>query len=798
MLTAPFRCDRLPFAAAVRTMLLLILLVPVGAKAQFVVTEKGKAACVILTQPGATSAEKHAAGELANTLKQITGAPIPVRDTLPTDPGQPVIIVGPGTAAAARFPEIDLSKFRGEEVIRRVKGKTLLLAGGRPRGTTYAVSRFLQEEADVRWWSPWAASIPLRPTFRINRLNVREEPAFEYRESFWYSGFDGDWASRNFSNGHMPQLTEAQGGKITYAGPQFVHTFHMLVPEDPYFAQHPEWFSLRGGKRVGGSGAQLCLTNQALKDFVVTRVREWLKAAPTSRIVSISQNDNVAFCECPECKALDDREGSHAGSLLAFVNSIAETLEPEFPGVAYDTLAYQYTRRPPRTLRPRPSVIIRLCSIEANFAEPFTHKSNAAFADDLADWSKICSRLYVWDYTTNFRHYTQPHPNWFTLGDNIRLFHKSNVRGVFSQGAYQSNGAEMAEMRAWVLARLMWNPKQNDQALIAEFLNGYYGEKAAPFIQVYMKRFEKNAEGFNLTCYTGSDTPFFSLASLAEADRYWEQAEAAVENDPEKLWRVRQGRLPIQYAILNSWQRLRLEALRKNANWPFLKSRKMLASYWLSVATGPGPTGRTPLTFLNEGGLTPQAFAQGLSQDPAPPMPPPQRRGNSAPPADIASVPGSIDVSDALASLFQEGDLSDFRADAAAADGAAVRIAGHHTEWAFQIPVARLPKRILTGRWKVYVSARIDLKSTGGSDRPESAAFQAGVYDTKAAVHSALKTVPMADTAGRYQSYLLGTVDLNSDQYIWVSPQANPAVDAVWVDRVYLVPEKVEAVRQRQ
>ncbi|MES2458972.1 MAG: DUF4838 domain-containing protein [Armatimonadota bacterium] len=770
-----------PIWALLPALLGVGFLLPAAARADFTVAENSRPACVIVRQSGATAAERRAADELASALQQITGATVPIRDSLPGDPKQRVIIVGPGNAASARFPDIDLATFGGEEVVRQTRGTSLLLAGGRPRGTAYAVSRFLQEQGGVRWWTPWASNVPRRSTFRIGEVNIREKPAFEYRETFWFPAFDGDWAARNFSNGHMARLGPEHGGKITYAGDQFVHTFDRLVPVDPHFAQHPEWFSLRGGKRVGGGGAQLCLTNKALRDFVTGRVRQWLKDAPESRIVSLSQNDNVAFCECPDCKALDDREGSHAGSLLAFVNGIAETLEPEFPGIAFDTLAYQYTRRPPMTLRPRPSVIVRLCSIEANFAEPFTHPSNAAFSRDLTDWAKICNRLYVWDYTTNFRHYAQPHPNWFALGPNLRQFQKSNVLGVFSQGAYQSNGAEMAG--------LLWDPRQNDRALINEFLNGYYGPQSAPFIRQYLTLFADKAKGFNLTCYTGSDAPFFSLASLSEAERLWQKAEAASAAQPERLWRVKQGHLAVQYAVLSSWQRLRLEARRSGTDWPFPESRKALASLWLARAVGPGPLGWSAPTHLSEGGVTPQAFASSLAQDPPPPADPPTRRANPLPPNDIAVTVGGIDGSDALAALYQEGDLSEFRSDAAASDGAAVRMPGSHTEWAFQIPVSRLPKTAQTGRWKVYVTARVEIKPGAADAKNAGAAFHAGIWDKRTATQSAFVAVPAAGTTAGYRSYLIGTVQTSADQYIWVSPTANPAIDSVWIDRVYLVPE---------
>lgn len=219
------------------------------------------------------------------------------------------------------------------------------------------------------------------------------------------------------------------------------------MPPEEHFAGHPEWFSLLKGKRTADR-AQLCLTNPKLRDFMVGRVKSWLRESPGAGIISVSQNDWYGACECADCKALDDAEGSHAGTMLAFVNYVAEQIEPEFPHVAVDTLAYQYTRKPPKTIRPRASVIVRLCSIECNFREPLDHPSNAAFADDIRGWEKICQRLYIWDYTTDFAHYVQPHPNWFTLDANLRFFAAHNVRGVFEQGAYQSHGSEMSELRA--------------------------------------------------------------------------------------------------------------------------------------------------------------------------------------------------------------------------------------------------------------------------------------------------------------------------------------------------------------
>ena len=217
-----------------------------------------------------------------------------------------------------------------------------------------------------------------------------------------------------------------------------------------------------------------------MRKDLVKNLRERLRANPAATITSVSQNDCPGNCTCPKCRAVDEEEGGPAGSLLRFVNAVAADIEPEFPGLAVDTLAYQYTRKPPRLVRPRPNVIVRLCSIECSFGRPLDDPRNKAFFDDLDGWSKIAGRLYIWDYTTDFSHYVQPHPNYGVLAPNIRLFVDRNVKGVFEQGAYQSWGSEMAELRAWVLAKLLWNPGLDEDGLREEFLAGYYGPAARP------------------------------------------------------------------------------------------------------------------------------------------------------------------------------------------------------------------------------------------------------------------------------------------------------------------------------
>lgn len=585
----------------------------VSLRADITLAKGGKPRCIIVQQADATAPEQHAVAELALHLGLVTGAKFEVVTNAVEVPKN-AVIVGQGSLAEKLFPEIDFPTLGAEELVMRTKGDRLLLAGGRPRGTIYAVNRFLQDQCGVRWWTPWATNIPQRAKLRIPALNVRQQPAFEYRAPFWYQGFDPLWKVRNGANDENRRIPSEWGGCIGYKG--FAHTFYLLVPPEKYFATHPEWYSLIKGKRTHVN-AQLCLSNPELRDFVVERVKAWLREAPDAAIISVTQNDWAGQCKCPDCRAIDDAEGSPSGSMLAFVNYVAEKIEPEFPRVAVDTFAYQYTRAPPRTIKPRSNVIVRLCSIECDFREPLDHPTNAKFLADLEGWAKICQRLYIWDYTTDFRNYVLPHPNWFTLGPNVRLFQQYGVRGVFEQGAYQGWGGEMGELRVWLLAQLLWNPQQNDRALIREFLEGYYGKAAAKPIGRYLDLMHKSSKGFYLGCYTRNNAPHREFTVLSQAERLWQEAGQAAAKNPALLTRVRLGHLPVRFAFLRDWESLRQSCRQQNGRWPLSESLKEVADEFAKTCQGVPDQPWTRVERLAESKQTVEGFLRALTNDTA-------------------------------------------------------------------------------------------------------------------------------------------------------------------------------------
>ena len=520
--------------------------------------EDGRTQYKIVIPEGASETLKYAAEELSKYLKEISGAVFPVttEGQLTQEEEEGLILTGCGRLCRELVSPDELMKLGEEGFLIRTIGKDLVIAGNTGRGTLYGVYGFLKGSLGCRWFTPEVSHIPKRSRLELESTDRAELPALEYREPYQLGNQEPEWHVRNFSNGHFPKITARMGGRVKYD--PFVHSFYTLVPPETYFAEHPEYYAQIDGKRVG-ERAQLCLSNEEVFEIVLAELRARLEKDPEIAVVSVSQNDCAGACTCDRCRKVEEEEGSPAGNMLRFVNRIAEALEKEYPHLRIDTLAYQYTRKPPKLTRPRPNVIVRLCSIECCFSHPLAECGKAiaaggkqieggrSFTEDLEGWGKICNQLYIWDYTTNFANYLQPFPDFNVLQENIRYFIRNHVRGIFEEG----NNAEgecggLNRLRQYLLAQLLWNPEIDAQACMREFLIGYLG-MAAPWIEKWIEACQSRVTPeIHMSIYDSPAAAYLEEALLEEGDRIFDCAEEAADNE-EILSRVRTARLSLRY-----------------------------------------------------------------------------------------------------------------------------------------------------------------------------------------------------------------------------------------------------------
>lgn len=453
---------------------------------------------VIVIGEDASASEKNAAQKLKHYLNEINGIGLEIVNDS-TDESAKEIIVGK-TSREGTYYTIDRANLGDDGVVIKTVGEKIVLSGAEQRGAIYAVYTFLEDYFGCRWFTHDLTVIPKAEKLLIPEvIDYTYTPSIIFRETDWISpGKSNEYKAANKLNDNVyGVISEEYGAGISYAGTAFAHTMAYLV-DTKLFETKPELFALgvKTGKRTTD---QLCLTNPETLELTIQGVRKWLSENPGAKIISVTQNDNQNYCVCENCKKIDAEEGSQAGTMLRFVNAIADDIKEDYPDVLVDTFAYQYTRKPPKITVPRDNVIVRLCSIECKFSTPLNSgvsKENDAFEEDIKKWSEICDNLFIWDYTTNYRSYLTPYANFDVLQENMQFFAENNVIGIYEEGNYTATecDGEFAELRCYLLGKLMWDPYCDIDKHMYEFCEAYYG-KGAQGIVDFVNYIDKNSGG---------------------------------------------------------------------------------------------------------------------------------------------------------------------------------------------------------------------------------------------------------------------------------------------------------------
>ena len=467
------------------------------------------------------------ADTLCRYLREISGARLTVVHKRNKDGHQIVFEIG-----ASEDPDLKTQTLGRDGFRIKTGRRSLFLTADTELGLQHAVYTLLETYLGCRRFTPVVTIIPKRTTVVLPDIDDLQVPPITFRMQDYYEPSYAAWH------------------KLSSRGDWglFVHTFRALVPPEKYFDSHPEYFTELKGNRV--PGGQLCLANPDVFRIVAAELCARMKENPQARFWSVSQNDTYCPCECGNCRAIDNVEGSPAGSILSFVNRLAD----EFPDKIISTLAYQYSRAAPRHIKPRANVNIMLCSIECNRSRPLADDPNSAsFVKDVEDWCRLTSNIFLWDYVIQFRNLVSPFPNLRVLQPNIRFFVEHGITSIFEQGLPEMHG-EFAELRIYLIAKLLWNPYLDVDLVMDDFLRGYYGA-AAPHLRRYIDVMHDalEASGEDLLIY-GYPSPspggYLSPALMDAYGALFDQAESAVKDEPEYLFRVQTARLPLQFALI--------------------------------------------------------------------------------------------------------------------------------------------------------------------------------------------------------------------------------------------------------
>lgn len=463
------------------------------------------------------------------------------------------------------------------------EGENIRIHGLGRQGIINAIYDFLETELGIRWLTPAETVIPHIQSYTIRPIKREGKPAFTTRLNYYYDAIHNPlWCQHNRIN----SSSISSNTPYTQARWFGMHTFGKLLPEADYFASHPEYFSLKEGKRI--KSGQLCLSNPDVLNIVLNSLKKTIRRNPQYKIYDVSQNDNNNFCQCNHCTQIIKRYGGYSGLNLWFVNQVADSIKKIFPNKLIGTFAYRHTRKAPQNIKARDNVVVRFCTFESCIIHGFSDcKTNTALEEDLIQWRKITQHLEIWDYCVGFKQYIAPCPNFRALAERLCTYEQLGISGVLIEGNYEGPWGEFSEIRQWIIGKLLWNPNQNADSLAHTFINAYYHE-AASYIWDYYQLTQKQVQPTtHFPIYADFKNSVYTDDYIMKANQILEYALSISQNNPVLSTRVARVAAQVYYmeATRPSYSetsrfkaRARLSAIIKNDSTYFMEYHKDMTS----------------------------------------------------------------------------------------------------------------------------------------------------------------------------------------------------------------------------
>ena len=470
----------------------------------------GKALVRIAVAAEQNQYDKFAAADLASYLGRMAGAEFAVVKETELPKGEAAIYLG-RTAKAATLGLTE-DKFEREEwCIKSPDDKSLVVTGGSPIGAFYGAWALLNHFGcyAVTWDQD---AIPNLPELVYDGFEEQRKPAFGGR--MIYDGQPSKargssresldkyymWILRNYVNGRQDNnpIPFYRSGVFNISQPQQYHSMECFLPSEKYFKEHPEYYWMtEAGVRLPpprkGYNGGLCLSNPDVVRLVTENLLAMIKADREARpkdewstVYDISRLDGAPyFCKCPECKKIEEAEGSQQSLLYHFLNAISDEVVKQYPDVIIRTFAPKVPNDNPNRTMPRDNILLWVSDNyhQSDCFRPLTHPINDERRKTLLACIKDGKRFMVWDYwNLGGPHYFMP-PRVETIFDaiqpDLRFFREIGATDMFIEASMDGAAPQnFMNLHYFLGNQLMVNPDQDVERLADIFIKAYYGPNA--------------------------------------------------------------------------------------------------------------------------------------------------------------------------------------------------------------------------------------------------------------------------------------------------------------------------------
>ena len=461
----------------------------IGEQNYFTVARDGKAMCSIVIPANPSNWEDKSSAMLKTYLDLVTGGDFEIK----REPASgPAIYIGdtevgkqvPLDLPPIKYPDLTLPNLFGFEV--KTVDKDTLVIRGRGIATTYAVASFVREYVGVRrYWPSEPGGIgdvyQPKPTLTIPKLAWVDWPYLISR----HVGFNAKVWEVTHEGTHPTMFTWYRMGTSL----SMMHNFWELIPVAEYGQTHPEYYPEINGVRQIPKGQvnwQPCVSNPDVVQICADKIIAAFDKDPNRICHALAVNDGAGNCECAKCRAMDSPDADLNTTQLTdryvkFMNAVAEKVAAKHPDRLIGFLSYAAVRLPPATVKLHPNLVPYYCAMGRGLYLGWD------------EWMAAGAK--------NMGHYGYHDDRWFTIPKINPHQEAERIRYMVGSGVQRGYYKEfnptypLDAQAAIVCAEMQWDPRLDEDAILAKYYSDMFGDSAAE-MQAFYERLEKDYEAW--------------------------------------------------------------------------------------------------------------------------------------------------------------------------------------------------------------------------------------------------------------------------------------------------------------
>ncbi len=423
----------------------------------------------------------------------------------------------------------------GRDGCKVVTKDNIVYIFGGEEGVIYGVYDYMSKTFNYEYYYEDCIEIDTNVTnLTLKNYNIKDVPDLENRWKGWGALARKDTKESEImptrlrmryerAPNMLPIYTKAGDTSTSSGG---THNSSECLPAADYKAEHPNWYSNRGGDQLcfsaGCKPQEFANGNiptefEAMAQAISYKIQASLTIYPTAdypqyNAFCLGIEDNSSLCSCDACSEYYRLYGADSAPAIVLMNRVAEITDEwmEQEGneaykreMNYLFLAYLTFEAAPvkyndqaQKYEPIDELVTPHENVGVYLATINSFENQLSIYDEINEegrtaidaWTDITEQVYLWMYQVNYNCAFMPYQSFNFYNDAYRWVVEQGIKGLIIQGMQGDNHrahSAWGNLKIYLESKMLWNVNLKAEDLIDDWFNAMFKEGASDMKQMF-------------------------------------------------------------------------------------------------------------------------------------------------------------------------------------------------------------------------------------------------------------------------------------------------------------------------